>query len=139
MIHYINIENIKANVTEEIFDLFNLIENEESPFVISKKGKASLDKICKNKEFLKYQPFIQKTLSVRILQKCKSFYKTMKLSKLAKMLSFCGSVKEVEILLQECNREDLVHTVINYHSHGEGCLTFNDEAKVAENLFAFGS
>jgi len=63
----------------------------------------------------------------------------MKLSKLTKMLSFCGSVKEVEILLQECNRDDLVHTVINYHSHGEGTLTFNIEAKVAENLFAFGS
>ena len=43
MIHYINIENIKANTTEEISVLFNLIENEESPFVISKKGKSSLD------------------------------------------------------------------------------------------------
>jgi len=31
-----------------------------------------------------------------------------------------------------------VFTVINYHSHGEGCLTFNPEAKVAENLFNFG-
>ena len=45
MIHYINIENINANVTDEVFELFNLIENEESPFVISKKGKASLEKI----------------------------------------------------------------------------------------------
>lgn len=32
----------------------------------------------------------------------------------------------------------MVNTVINYHSHGEGCLTFNPEAKVAENLFQFG-
>jgi len=99
MIHYINIENIKCNVTDEISELFNLIENEESPFVISKKGNLCLEKICKNPQFVQYKPFIQKTLSVRILQKCKSFYKTMKLSKLAKMLSFCGSVKEVEILL----------------------------------------
>ena len=38
MIHYINIENINSNVTEETLELFNLIENEESPFVISKKG-----------------------------------------------------------------------------------------------------
>jgi hypothetical protein len=67
MIHYINIENINANTTDEISVLFNLIENEESPFVISKKGKASMDKLCKNPEFVKYQPFIQKTLSVRIL------------------------------------------------------------------------
>ena len=99
MIHYINIENINANVTDEVFELFNLIENEESPFVISKKGKASLEKILKNKEFLRYKPFIQRTLSVRILQKCKSFYKSMKLSKLANMLSFCGSSTEVEVLL----------------------------------------
>jgi len=54
MIHYINIENINANTTEEISVLFNLIENEESPFVISKKGKASMDKLCKNPEFVKY-------------------------------------------------------------------------------------
>jgi hypothetical protein len=55
------------------------------------------------------------------------------------MLSFCSSITEVEVLLQECNREDLVHTVINYHSYGEGFLTFNQEAQVAESLFEFGN
>jgi hypothetical protein len=63
----------------------------------------------------------------------------MKLSKLTTMLSFCSSITEVEVLLQECNREDLVHTVINYHSYGEGFLTFNQEAQVAESLFEFGN
>ena len=76
---------------------------------------------------------------MRILQKCKSFYKTMKLSKLTKMLTFCKSVTEVEVLLGDCNREDLVHTIINYHSQGEGYLNFNQEAQVAENLFNFGN
>jgi len=111
-----NIENIRSNVTNHVSDLFELIETEESPFVIAKKGKIALDEICKDPAFTQYKSFIEKTLSVRILQKCKSFYKTMKLSKLTKMLTFCKSVTEVEVLLGDCNREDLVHTIINYHS-----------------------
>jgi ERCC4-type nuclease len=99
LIHYINIENIRANTTEYISNLFELIENEESPFVIAKKGKIALEAINKDAQFVQYKPFIEKTLSVRILQKCKSFYKTMKLSKLTQMLSFCVSITEVEVLL----------------------------------------
>jgi len=118
-----------------------LIELEESPFVISKKGKEALETLCKESPGLaKYKPFIAKTLSVRILQKCKNFYRNMKMSKLQKMLQFYDSVTEIEKLLYECNREGLVHTTINYHSNdGEGSMTFNPEAQVAENLFTFGN
>jgi len=64
----------------------------------------------------------------------------MKMSKLQKMLQFYDSVTEIEKLLYECNREGLVHTTINYHSNdGEGSMTFNPEAQVAENLFTFGN
>jgi len=76
-----------------------LIENEQSPFVIAKKGKVALEAISKDATFKKYKSFIEKTLSVRILQKCKTFYKTMKLTKLAKMLPFCESTSELEVLL----------------------------------------
>jgi hypothetical protein len=100
-----------------VSDLFNLIENEKSPFVISKKGKAALDALCNEcPSLIVYKEFIAKTLSVRILQKCKSFYKSMKLSKLMKIISFYDSLPVIENLLYECNREGLVHTVINYHS-----------------------
>jgi hypothetical protein len=67
LIHYINIENIRSNVTNHVNDLFELIENEKSPFVIAKKGKIALDAICKDQSFSKYKIFIEKTLSVRIL------------------------------------------------------------------------
>jgi len=67
LIHYINIENIRSNVTNHVNDLFELIENEKSPFVIAKKGKIALEAICNDKSFSKYKVFIEKTLSVRIL------------------------------------------------------------------------
>lgn len=64
----------------------------------------------------------------------------MKLSKLQKMLGFSNSATEIERLLYECNREGLIHTTINFHScKGEGSMTFNPEAQVAENLFTFGT
>ena len=140
LIHYINIENIHSNTTKHVSDLFNLIENEKSPFVISKKGKAALEALCKECPSLEvYRDFIAKTLSVRILQKCKSFYKSMKLSKLMNIISFYDSIPVIENLLYECNREGLVHTVINYHSQGEGYLNFNVEEQVGDSLTEFGN
>jgi hypothetical protein len=48
--------------------LFRLIEDEESPFTISKRGKELLEEIIKsNDKWNVYKPFIAKTLSVRIL------------------------------------------------------------------------
>lgn len=141
VIHYINIENIQNNTSSQVSKLYDLIEQEESPFVISKKGKEALEALCKESpDLAKYKQFIAKTLSVRILQKCKNFYRNMKMSKLQKMLQFYSSVTDIEKLLYECNREGLVHTTINYHSNnGEGSMTFNPEAQVAENLFTFGN
>jgi len=97
--------------------------------------------LCKESpELARYKDLIAKTLSVRILQKCKNFYRNMRMSKLQKMLQFYSSATELEKLLYECNREGLVHTTINYHSNdGEGSMTFNPEAQVAENLFTFGN
>lgn len=56
------------------------------------------------------------------------------------MLQFYESTKDIEKLLYDCNRDGLVHTTLNYHvlADGDGCLTFNPEAQVAENLFSFG-
>jgi hypothetical protein len=62
----------------------------------------------------------------------------MKLSKLLKLIPYYNSQKEIEMLLYECNREDFVHTMINYHSSDEGFLSFNKEAQVAERLVALG-
>ena len=118
--------------SEHINELFNLIENENSPFVISKRGKAALDALCKEKSvYQMYRRCIQRSLSVRIVQKCRSFYKNMKLSKLQTLLQFYASVPEVEKLLYEFNRENLVHTTISYeNAKNEGFLTFNPESQV---------
>ena len=47
--------------------LFDLIEKEQSPFVISKKAKATLESLQKDEKLSKYATFIAKSLSVRIL------------------------------------------------------------------------
>lgn len=127
IIHQIYIENIHRSTLPQITELFNLVEQEESPMTISKKGKAALESLFLEFPNLeKYKPFIAKSLSVRILQKCKNFYTNMKMSKLLKLLQFYESVKEVEELLYECNREGLVFTSLNYHTtKGEVILTFN--------------
>lgn len=54
---------------------------------ISKIGKEALGSLSKDfPKLKKYEPFIAKSLSVRILQKCCNYYKNMKLSKLQKLL-----------------------------------------------------
>ena len=119
IIQSIVMENIHNSASVHVGELFQLLESEESPFNISKKGKAALEALCKQHPTLAaYRPHIERSLSVRILQKCKSFYRNMKLSKLQTMLQFYNSVSDVERLLYECNREGLTHTTINYHSNG---------------------
>ena len=108
--------------------------------VISKKGKSALDSLCKSQPSLaKYKQFIAASLSVRILQKCKYYYKNIKISKLQKLLNFFDNTTEIERLLYKCNRDGLIYTTLNYHSNGEGFLSFNPEAEVTENLFEFGN
>ena len=76
------------------------MEREESPMTISKVGKEALESLCADyPKLAKYKPFIAKSLSVRILQKCKNFYKNMKLSKLLKLLQFYSNQSQVELLL----------------------------------------
>lgn len=130
IIHYIYIENIHQNTSPQVTELFNLVEKEDSPVTISKVGKQTLETLCNNYPVLqKYKPFIAKSLSVRILQKCKNFYKNMKLSKLLKLLHFFDNESDIERLLYECNKEGLLYTSLNYHERtGEAFLVFNPEA-----------
>ena len=87
MINYLKIKNLHVQPEfPDISELFRLIEEEESPFTISKKGKAIIDKLSKSPEWAKYTEFLIKTLSVRILQKCRNYYKNLKMSTLKGML-----------------------------------------------------
>jgi hypothetical protein len=65
----IKLKNLPHSSTNaHIQELFRLVEEEESPFVIASKGRVALTEIVKlNPEWARYQPFITKTLSVRIL------------------------------------------------------------------------
>lgn len=89
LINYVRIKNIHLQPDfPEVQELFRLIEDEESPFVISKNGKAIIDKLAKStdKNQLQYREFLIKTLSVRILQKCRNYFKNLKMATLKNLL-----------------------------------------------------
>lgn len=88
MINYVRIKNIHLQPEfPEVQELFRLIEDEESPFTISKKGKEIIDKLVgQDKSWAQYKEFLVKTLSVRILQKCRNYFKNLKMSTLKNLL-----------------------------------------------------
>lgn len=139
IIHYLNVESItQQGCSKHVAELFDLIEREQNPLVISKKSKVAIEKLQADADLKPYSPFIAKTLSVRILQKCTDFYSQMKLSKLTSTLPTPYN-EEVPLfeLLFECNRESLIFTSIKYTSD-EAILVFNQEAAVSASLFQFG-
>ena len=63
VIHFINIENLLTNTNEHIAQLFHLVENETSPFMIARKGRVALAELEKqDKDNSKYIKYIVKTL-----------------------------------------------------------------------------
>lgn len=85
MINYLKVKNLHLQPDHpEIQELFRLIEEEESPFTISKKGREMLDRL--GPQWAQYRPFLVKTLSVRILQKCRNYFKNLKMSTLSNLL-----------------------------------------------------
>jgi hypothetical protein len=112
------------------------MEDEESPFTLSKQGRVLLDQISTTfPSMSQYKPFLIKTLSVRILQKCRNYFKNLKLSTLKSLLQFYDSFDSIETLLYECNREALIKTVLN---HETSSVTFDQEVEVQTNLVRFG-
>jgi hypothetical protein len=136
LINYLRIKNLHLQPDQpDIQELFRLIEDEESPFTISKKAKPIVEKLSQNKLWSQYRDFLVKTLSVRILQKCRNYFKNLKMSTLKTLLQFYESFNSIEQLLYECNREGLVQTVVNHQSQS---ITFDQEVEVSNNLMRFG-
>jgi hypothetical protein len=68
LINYLKIKNLHLTPEfPQVQELFRLIEDEESPFNISKKGSTILEQIKSSKGWSQYHQFLVKTLSVRIL------------------------------------------------------------------------
>jgi len=130
-----NIHKVVGN--PHIAILFKLIEFEDSPFTISKQGSEALNKAIEvMPNLLKYKDFIQKTLAIRILQKCKNFFTNIKFASMTKMLGFYGDWDKIETLLYECNRLNMVMTIAD---HAKQVITFDQVAQVHENLVSFGN
>jgi hypothetical protein len=138
LINYLKMKNLHLSPEfPNIQELFRLIEEEESPFTISKRGKVILEEISSNENthWAKYKPFLIKTLSVRILQKCKNYFKNLKMQTLLNLLSFYESLENIEMLLYECNREGLIQVIIDHNTQS---VTFDQQVEVAQNLLTFG-
>lgn len=137
LITYLKIKNLHLQPQfTDVQELFRLIEEEESPFVISKKGKVTIENIVRaNADWAQYKDFLVKTLSVRILQKCRNYFKNLKMSTLSNLLQFHQSFTSIEALLYECNREGLVQTILNHETQS---ITFDQEIEISNNLLRFG-
>jgi hypothetical protein len=124
LINYLRVKNLHLSTDFPLIqELFRLMEDEESPFTLSKQGRALLDKLSTTfPSMTQYKPFLIKTLSVRILQKCRNYFKNLKLSTLKSLLQFYDSFDSIETLLYECNREELIKTVLN---HETSSVTFD--------------
>lgn len=108
---------------QAITTLFKLTENEDSPFKIAKQGPLAVAEIMQAFPSLShYEPFIKKTLAVRILQKCKNFYTNIKIKTLEKFLAFYGSTTDIETLIYHCNRAGLINTILD---HKTNVITFD--------------
>ena len=110
LINQMNLKNSHVvSGCPHISTLFKLIEQEESPFKISKLGSLNLTKAIEQfPELKEYEPLVQRTLAVRVLQKCKNFYTNINFETLKTHLAFYGSWEKIEQLLYECNREGLI-------------------------------
>ncbi len=97
-------------------ELFRLIEDEESPFTISKKAKVIIERLTKIENWAQYKPFLIKTVSVRILQKCRNYFKNLKMTNLKNLLPFYENFNSIEMLLYECNREGLLQTILDHRT-----------------------
>lgn len=95
LINQINLKNQFVLPTcPAVASLFKLIEFESSPFAIAKQGPALLKTIIEAFPKLdSYVPLIKRTLAIRILQKSKAFYTTIKFDSLIKQLAFYGDWK----------------------------------------------
>lgn len=138
LIHQIFVKNIHNVVgNPHVATLFKLVESEESPFKISQQGSESLRLAIEAMPNLgKYSGNIEKTLAIRVLQKCKNFFTNVKFASLSKMLNFYGEWDKIEGLLYECNRLGLVMTIAD---HSKQVITFDQAAQVHENLVNFGN
>jgi len=135
LLHEIQISNTHLFCGKDIQALYELIEVEQSPFTISKECGPLLDRCLPGDMQKKYKHFLLKTLAVRVIQKCKTYFKSMKLDYLTQLLAFYGGKDHVETLLYECNREGLVNTVIDHQANS---LTFDVQEETAENLLKYG-
>lgn len=115
-----------------------MLEEEQSPFKIAQTSKGIFDKLLeRNADWQKYRKFLERAVSIRILQRCRSYFKTMKLTYLLKLLVFYDKMEDIENLLYECNRTDLVATRIE---HSTSSITFDPSGEqVTSSLSQFTS
>jgi hypothetical protein len=136
ILNQVTATNLQHSCGEDITQLYRLMEEEKVPFKISKTGFALIKKICaSNPEFGKYEALLTNTLAIRVLQKLRNYYTSLKLTNLYKHFSeFCNE-KEVEVFLYKCNRNNLIHTVLNYSTNS---ISFERKQEVIGNLKEFG-
>ncbi|KAL9667514.1 hypothetical protein QQ045_001875 [Rhodiola kirilowii] len=129
-------------VTQDVKDLYNLLEHEFLPLDLASKVQPLLTKISKvggklastpsvpEIQLSHYLPALEKLSTLRLLQQVSQVYQTMKIQSLSKMIPFFG-FSTVEKIFVEAMRQNFLSLKID---HVKGVVFFGSQGLEADGL-----
>lgn len=109
--------------SQEIKDLYALLEGEIHIMMIGKKAGSVLETLKKNPDFSKYVPSLEINLIYRALQHASKFYSRVKITTLYKYLSFASKANVNKVLLTSSLNKRISLKI----NHSLGVVIFNED------------
>ncbi|PKU82417.1 Eukaryotic translation initiation factor 3 subunit A [Dendrobium catenatum] len=135
-------KGVMTCISQEVKDLYNLLEHELSPLDLAAKVQPFLAKISKisgklasassvpEVQLSQYIPALEKLTALRVLQQISAVYQTVKIEMLSKMIPFL-EFSVVEKISVEAIKHNFVSMVID---HRKGAITFINEDIESDGL-----
>uniref|UniRef100_A0A7N0TGA0 Eukaryotic translation initiation factor 3 subunit A n=1 Tax=Kalanchoe fedtschenkoi TaxID=63787 RepID=A0A7N0TGA0_KALFE len=129
-------------VTQEVKDLYNLLEHEFLPLDLASKVQPLLIKISKVSgklasassvpeiQLSQYVPALEKLTTLRLLQQVSQVYQTMKIQSLSKMIPFFD-FSVVEKIFVDAVRQNFISLKVD---HMKGVVMFGNQGLEADEL-----
>ncbi|CAH1419341.1 unnamed protein product [Lactuca virosa] len=127
-------KGVMTYVTQEVKDLYNLLENEFLPLDLASKVEPLLTKIAKlggeissassvpDVQLSQYIPALEKVATLRLLQQVSQVYQTMKVETLSKMVPFFD-FSAVERISVDAVKHNFIAMKVD---HMKGAIIFGD-------------
>ncbi|KAJ9538370.1 hypothetical protein OSB04_031103 [Centaurea solstitialis] len=140
-------KGVMTYVTQEVKDLYHLLENEFLPLDLASKVQPLLIKISKlggklssassvpEVQLSQYIPALEKVATLRLLQQVSHVYQTMKVETLTKMVPFFD-FSAVERILVDAVKHNFIAIKVD---HLKGAIIFGDMQQLLSYLQGFES